>query len=111
MKRVLAILFSVSVLIALSAFAKKEMKTQEELMEEYIQEKLEETRIEEWEKCIRNTIKDAESYVDSIIYTQVNFNIGDTLRAPGKPMKPAKPFDTLRLDSTPIVPIIKKIKE
>lgn len=89
-----------------TAFAKKQMKTQQELMQEYIGERLEESRLEEWRKCAANTIKDAERYVDSIIYQKVNFNISDSLRAPGKPLKPKRPFDTLLLDSTPINPIL-----
>lgn len=87
-------------------FQKKPVKTQQELMNAYIEDKLAEKRAEEWRKCMKKVVVDAERYVDSIIYQQVNFNIGDSLRAPGKPMRPSKPFDTLVLDSTPIVPML-----
>ena len=75
-------------------------------MKQYIDDRLEESRIKFWNDCYLNTIKDAEAYVDSIIFKEVNFNIGDTVQTPGKPIKPDRPFDTLKLDSTPIVPII-----
>lgn len=95
-------------LVLFTAFEKKTPKSQDDLMKEYIDAKLDGVRTMEWKKCFENTIKDAEQYVDSIIYRQVNFNIGDSLKAPGKPFKPGKPYDTLKLDTTPIVPILRK---
>lgn len=106
MKQLIFLSFLGSFLM-MTSFAKKPIKTQEELSAEYIQSKLEVIRKEEWLKCKQNTINDAEVYVDSIIYRSVNFNIGDTIKTPGKPIKPSKPFDVLKLDSTPIVPILK----
>ena len=97
-------------IIVSPGFAKKEARSQADLMQEYIDSQLEETRVVEWKKCGQNTVKDAEHYVDSIIYQQVNFNISDSLRTPGKPLKPSRPFDTLRLDTTPIIPILDSIK-
>jgi len=93
--------------LVILGFQRKAPKSQQELMKEYIDGALEDRRTQEWKDCRLNIILDAERYVDSIIYQQVNFNIGDSLRAPGKPIKPNKPFDSLTLDSTPIVPILK----
>jgi hypothetical protein len=109
--RIAVSIFALIAAIVLStAFAKKQVKTQGEMMQDYIEERLEQKRAEEWRKCAANTIKDAERYVDSIIYQKVNFNISDSLRTPGKPLKPTRPFDTLRLDSTPIKPILDSSK-
>ena len=91
-----------------TAFEKKAPKSQGQLMTEYIDGEIAKKRSEEWQKCFKKTVKDAEQFVDSIIYQQVNFSISDSLKAPGKPIKPSKPYDTLKLDTTPIVPIIKK---
>lgn len=90
----------------LASFASNQYKSQEELMEEYIAEKIEEVRRNEWEKCYYEVIKKAESYVDSIIYKKVNFSINDTLKTPAKPLKPLRPFDTLILDTTIVKPIL-----
>ncbi len=106
MKLIYYVLLMLAGVTAFSAFQKKTIKTQEELMNEYIEDQLSEVRKKEWKKCVANTIIDAEGFVDSIIYQQVNFNIGDSLKAPGKPIKPTKPYDTLKLDSTPIIPIL-----
>lgn len=89
-------------------FQKKEPKTQQDLMQEYIEGQLEEVRQNEWKKCTESIILSAEQFVDSIIYQRVEFNIGDSLKAPGKPIKPQKPFDTLILDTTPVKPIFNK---
>lgn len=107
MRAVLYISIFALLSLMITAFQQKSSKSQRELMEEYINEKIEQVKAKEWAKCYKNTAADAEQYVDSIIYRQVNFNIGDTLKAPGKPQKPKVPFDTLKLDTTPIVPILK----
>ncbi|WP_235299205.1 hypothetical protein [Portibacter marinus] len=106
MKIALQILMLSGIFLMGLSFQKVPMKSQQQLMKEYIDEKLADRRAEEWKKCRTEIVNKAERYVDSIIYRQVNFNIGDSLRAPGKPAKPAKPFDTLKLDSTPIKPIL-----
>jgi len=110
MKQAVGLSFLALVVYLLMAFAKKEPKSQSEMMQEYINAEMSERRANEWIKCYEKTVTDAERYVDSIIYRQVNFSIGDSLRTPGKPMKPARPYDTLRLDTTPIVPILKTEK-
>ena len=92
----------------LLAFAKQPIKSQEELAREYINEKLEVVRKIRWDYCYLNTLTDAEIYVDSFIAEKSNFSIGDSIKAPAKPPKPTRPFDTLRLDSTPVVPILQK---
>jgi hypothetical protein len=107
MRTALTTILVLAGLILFTGFEKKPVKSQAELMEEYIEGEMVQKRREEWKKCMTNTVKDAERYVDSIIYRRVNFNIGDSLKTPGKPAKPTRPFDTLKLDTTPIKPILK----
>ena len=86
---------------------KKEVpKSQPELMADYIAQKIENVRKSEWKKCKENTINDASTYVDSVIASQVNFVLDDSIQPPNKPIKPNKPFDTLALDSRQITPIL-----
>ena len=82
------------------------VQSQQELIDIYIEERLVESKENFWKNCYTDIVKDAEAYVDSIIFREVNFNVGDTVQTPGKPFKPKRPFDTLKLDSTPVNPII-----
>ena len=99
--------FSVLILLA---FAKPPIKSQEDLAKEYINEKLESVKSDRWDYCYLNILKDAEAYVDSFIAEKSTFSIGDSIKAPAKPPKPTRPFDTLRLDSTLVVPIFQSKK-
>jgi len=94
------------IIVTIISCEKAEVITQQELIENYIADRMDESRVKFWKDCSSNTIKDAEAYVDSIIFRQVNFNVGDTVQTPGKPIKPTRPFDTLELDSTPVIPIL-----
>jgi hypothetical protein len=64
-------------------------------------------RTEQLEICKKNIIKEAEIYVDSIISLQMNEAFIDTIKSPPKPPRPLRPYDTLRLDSTDLSPLIK----
>lgn len=99
------LILSISILF-LVAFAKAPPKSQQTLMAEYIQEKLEKSEQTQWIKCRENTIKDAVAFVDSIIYSQNDLIDLDSIKTPSKPIKPSKPFDTLKLDTRPIVPML-----
>ena len=105
MKMVITIIVSAFLLFG---FAKSQSKTQGQLMREYVEEKLEVSRKKEQIKCRENTIKDAIVHVDSIIAVQSKFVISDSINSPMKPVKPNRPIDTLKLDSTPITPIVVK---
>ena len=108
MRKTYIILFSLFAALLLCSFAKNKIKSQEQLMQEYIDEKLQEARTIALKKCRENTIKDAVEFVDSIIINQNNFDFGDSIDLPAKPIKPVRPFDTLKLDSTIISPILEK---
>lgn len=94
-------------IVILTSFAKKQVKSQEELMEEYIEKNLDIVREIEWNNCYEKVENDAVAYVDSIIYQRVNFQISDTLKTPGRPIRPERPFDTLVLDTSPVRPMVK----
>ncbi len=106
MKYLVFVFTTLLAILLLSSFQKEPPKSQQELMVEYIAEKIEAVRKAEWKKCKENTIKDAITYVDSVIASQVNFVLDDSIQSPNKPIKPSKPFDTLELDSRPITPIL-----
>lgn len=94
--------------LAFLSFQKENQKSQEEMMKEYIDDKIAKLKIREWNKCYEKARADAVAYVDTIIDRQIRNAIQDTFAIPAKPPKPAKPYDTLQLDTTPIVPILKR---
>lgn len=106
MDSILKILILTVLVLSIYSCDKGEEITQDQLIQEYIDEKMSESRLKFEKECADNTIKDAEEYVDSIIVQQVNFLISDTLRTPSKPIKPPRPFDTLSLEDTLVTPIL-----
>lgn len=91
-------------LITGPSFQKKEKV---DLVALELKRKVSEYRIEQMNICRKNIIKDAEIYVDSIIALQMDETFVDTIKSPPKPLRPERPFDTLKLDSLDLSPLIK----
>jgi len=58
------------------------------------------------DKCIKDAIKDAEVFVDSLVAEEFKLQGADTLAFPRKPVRPGLPEKIILNDSTRIDPVI-----
>jgi|GEM_PF-2370194 len=60
------------------------------------------------DKCIKDAIKDAELYVDSLVAEEFKILGADTLSFPRRPVRPSLPEKIILNDSTGIAPVVPK---
>ncbi len=82
--------------------------SQEDLIQEAVQIKIEQWKELQREACIDRALTEAEDYVDSILVVISLQSKLDTIPKPTKPMKPPKPDFKLKPDSVVVDPIYKK---
>lgn len=58
-------------------------------------------------RCLEDILKDAETFVDSTIISEINIKLLDTLVFPDRPPRPQYPDQIVLDDSTNLAPIIK----
>jgi hypothetical protein len=82
--------------------------SQEDLIQEAVQIKLDQWKALQQEACKERAITEAEDYVDSILVVISLQSKLDTIPKPTKPMKPPKPSFKVKPDSVVVDPIYKK---
>ena len=82
--------------------------SQEDLIQEAVQIKLEQWKVLQLETCKELALTEAEDFVDSILVVISLQSKLDTIPKPSKPMKPPKPTFKLKPDSVIVDPIYKK---
>jgi hypothetical protein len=104
MKRAV-ILISLSFLVCASCGKRV---TQEQLIQEAVELKLQQWRLSERESCRDRAMAKAEAYVDSfLLVNSLNTKL-DTIPKPPKPVKPVKPPFKERPDSLKVDKLFKK---
>jgi len=103
MKHFKFILFAV-VLIMATSFVMVQ-KDKKQLIQESLDKRMEDYKMEKLEKCYKKALQEAEAAVDSIIALELGAGPIDTLDFPRKPLKPQfEPYDSLKQDTVPIKP-------
>jgi hypothetical protein len=82
--------------------------TQEELIQEAVELKLNQWRLSELESCRERAMAKAEAYVDSFLLVNSLSTKMDTIPKPPKPVKPVKPTFKEKPDSLKVDKLFKK---
>lgn len=111
MRNILLISFAIGSLVLMSFYQKDTLKEPTPtLVQKAFEEKISIFLQNRKEKCLEKILEDAEAYVDSIIISEINVKLLDTLIFPEKPLRPDFPSKIILNDSTKIEPIVKDEK-
>lgn len=80
--------------------------TQEELIREAVEIKLQQWKVAEVRRCSEEAYTKAEAYVDSLLVAISLETKLDTIPKPAKPEKPEKPVFKIKPDSVIVDPLI-----
>jgi len=82
--------------------------TQDEIIREAVQLKIDQWQLSERNSCKARAMAKAEAYVDSFLLANSLNTKLDTIPKPPKPMKPEKPFFKEKPDSLQVDELMKK---
>lgn len=86
----------------------KEEAKLSKLVQEALEKKMDNFHKTIIDKCIKDAIKDAEVFVDSLVAEEFKIQGADTLAFPRKPVRPVLPEKIILNDSTGIAPVVPK---
>ena len=101
-------LFFLTCSILLVLFACKKDNKKQDLIDQEVRNAVESFRQKKLNECRMAVLDSANRLADSIVL--VRNTVVDTALINGKPKKPTKPLIKSPLDTTPVVPLIKKGK-
>ncbi len=80
-----------------------------ELMKEEIANRSERLLVEKRKDCFLTVVENAEAYVDSILFTEIDLDLLDTSIMPRRPVVPDRPDYIRDIDRSPIEPLFDSI--
>ena len=89
--------------LVLTSFQRRE---KQDLVQIGLKNRIEQYKAEQMEACRMQILLEAEHYVDSIISEQFKAFEIDSTKAPPKPERPVRPYDSLTLDSMILIPLL-----